>query len=77
MKTSEFWEAVDSVFGPALGRSYASDLYLPRISGTCAQALDAGAPPQEVWEALVEETGIGESYTWFHRLDAKARKALG
>ncbi|ENO19237.1 DUF3046 domain-containing protein [Schaalia cardiffensis] len=76
MKTSEFWDAVDSVFGPTLGRSYAADLYLPAISGTCLEALEAGLAPQRVWEALVDETGVGESCKWFHRLDAKAKRSL-
>ncbi len=76
MKASEFWEAVDAVYGPALGRSYVSDLHIPGIGGTCAEALERGSAPLEVWHALVEETGAGEQAKWFHRLDAKQRRGL-
>ena len=76
MKSSEFWEAVDSVFGPALGRSYAADLDLPALRGTCVEALDRGDSPQAVWSALVDEPGAGVAVPWYHRLDAKARRAL-
>ena len=76
MKTSEFWDAVDSVFGPTLGRSYVADLYLPAISGTCLEALEAGLAPQRGGGALGDENGGGESCKWFHRLDAKAKRSL-
>ena len=33
VKSSEFWDAVDAVFGPRLGRSYAADMYLPGVAG--------------------------------------------
>lgn len=76
MKFSEFFEAVDAVYGSALGRSYVADLYIPSIEGTCAQALERGIAPQKVWHALVEETGVDERAKWFHRLDAKGRRNL-
>lgn len=76
MKSSEFWDAVDAVFGPRLGRSYAADMYLPGVAGTCVEALERGVPPLEVWHALVEETGAGEAAKWIHRLDEKVRRSL-
>ena len=74
MKVSEFWEGVDAVFGATLGRSYASDLYLTSLCGTCEEALDRGVAPQEVWEALVDEAGVDPSMKWIHRLDQKERR---
>ena len=73
MKNSEFWEAVDTVFGPALGRSYASDLYLAPLRATAADALEAGESPDVVWAALVDETGVGERARWIHRIDPRER----
>ena len=42
VKHSEFWNAVEAVFGPAYGRSLAQDLVLPGLGVTCVQALDDG-----------------------------------
>lgn len=76
MKSSEFWDAVDTVFGSTLGRSYTRDIYLPAFGGTCLDALERGAEPLDVWHALVDETGAGDAVKWIHRLDEKARRAL-
>ena len=43
VKHSEFWNAVETVFGSAYGRSLAQDLVLPGLGVTCVQALDADA----------------------------------
>ncbi|MDC4233051.1 DUF3046 domain-containing protein [Actinomyces sp. B33] len=73
MKLSEFWEAVDAVFGPVLGRSYVRDLYLPGLRSTAAEALAAGEAPDVVWGALVDETGAGQEARWVHRIDPRER----
>ena len=39
MTLSEFWDAVDEVFGATLGRSLTADLYLPALRATCVEAL--------------------------------------
>ena len=49
MTLSEFWDAVDEVFGTTLGRSLTADLYLPALRATCVEALEQGMSPDEVW----------------------------
>lgn len=71
MKLSEFWNALETVYGPALGRSLVVDLYLPVLGSTASEALAAGRDPDAVWEALVAETGKGEEARWVHRRDPK------
>lgn len=67
MKQSEFWNALDLVYGPVLGRSLAHDLYLPLLQGTASEALERGEKTERVWECLVTETGHGEEALWVHR----------
>ena len=67
MKDSEFWKALEQVFGPALGRSLVADLYLPRFGDTAKGALAAGEDPDSVWEALVAEAEAPEEARWVHR----------
>lgn len=71
MTESEFWNALETVFGPSLGQSLAQDLYIPKLKCTPAQALKDGAKPEEVWEALVTETGAGDEARWIHRSEKK------
>ena len=71
MKLSEFWNALETVYGPALGRSLVVDLYLPPIGATASEALGAGQDPDAVWAALVAETGRGEEARWVHRRDLR------
>lgn len=66
MKRSEFSAALEKVYGPALGQSYAQDLYLPTLRATAQEALEAGREPLEVWRALTEETSVPEE-AWAHR----------
>ena len=74
MWLSEFWDALDEVYGPSLGRSLAQDLYLPApIGATAAEALDRGDEPDDVWAAFVVETGR-EDARWVHRRAKKGRK---
>lgn len=67
MKQSEFWNALDLVYGPVLGRSLAHDLYLPQLQGTANEALLRGEKTERVWGCLVAETGHGEEALWAHR----------
>lgn len=73
MKQSEFWNALEQVFGTALGHSLAQDLYLPEFSSTAQEALAAGFDPDRVWGSLVEESGAGEEARWVHRRPTKRR----
>lgn len=75
MKTSEFWFAVETVFGSVLGRSLTADLYLPQLGATADEALVAGVAPDDVWVALVEESGAPQEARWVHRMDLKQRRA--
>jgi hypothetical protein len=61
VRRSEFDRAVDAEFG-ARGGSLVSDLVLAAVGGrTPAEALRAGVPPREVWEALCAETDVPPS----------------
>ena len=66
MKRSEFNAALEKVYGPSLGQSYAQDLYLPPLRATAQEALEAGREPLEGWRALTEETDTSEE-AWAHR----------
>ncbi|WP_103063667.1 DUF3046 domain-containing protein [Actinomyces qiguomingii] len=74
MKHSEFWRAVDTVFGAAYGRSLAQDLVLTSIGTTGVQALDNGVPPREVWNALCDETDRSDADRWVLRDDPRRRR---
>ncbi|CAM2746394.1 DUF3046 domain-containing protein [Actinomyces slackii] len=73
MKHSEFWAAVETVFGAAHGRSLVQDLVLGPWGRTGAQALEAGVAPREVWSALCDETGRSEAERWVIRIDPPRR----
>ena len=71
VKHSEFWNAVEAVFGPAYGRSLAQDLVLPGLGVTCVQALDDGVAPERVWGLLCEETERSDAERWIFRSDPR------
>jgi hypothetical protein len=71
MRHSEFWQAMDAVFGRAYAKSLAADLVLGALGGrTAAEALDAGAEPRDVWNALCDAKDVSEAERWAH-LDVK------
>ena len=71
VKHSEFWNAVETVFGPAYGRALAQDLVLPGLGVTCVQALDDGVAPEQVWVLLCEETERSDAERWIFRSDPR------
>ena len=71
VKHSEFWNAVETVFGSAYGRSLAQDLVLPGLGVTCAQALDDGVAPERVWSLLCDETERTDAERWIFRSDPR------
>ena len=73
MTLSEFWDALEHVYGSVLGRSLVSDLYIPDLQATPEQALKAGKKPDEVWDALILETDQSEEARWVHRKPKKRR----
>ena len=58
MKHSEFWKAVETVYGSAYGSSLAQDLVVPGLKATCAEAL---------------ETRVSDADRWVFREDARRR----
>ena len=74
MKHSEFWRAVDTVFGSAYGRSLARDLVLVGLGMTAEEALAAGERPVDVWNALCDDTDRSEADRWVYRVDARERR---
>ena len=73
VKHSEFWRAVEIVYGSAHGRSLAQDLVLPGLGATCAEALARGEPPRRVWDALCDEMNATEADRWAYRADPRRR----
>ena len=71
VKHSEFWGAVEAVFGSAYGRSLAQDLVLPELKVTCVQALANGVAPERVWALLCEETERSDAERWIFRSDPR------
>ena len=69
VKHSEFWCAVEAVFGSAYGRSLTQDMVLPELGATCVQALDDGVAPERVWALLCDETERSETERWIFRTD--------
>ncbi|MGI6878623.1 DUF3046 domain-containing protein [Microbacterium sp. gxy059] len=60
MRRSEFLRAVEQQFG-ARANWIVSDLVLPGIDRTAADALEAGVPPRDIWRALCDETDLPAS----------------
>lgn len=64
MKRSEFQRAVELEFG-ARGSSLVTDLQLSALDDrTCAQALSAGVPPRDIWQALCEATDVPAAHRY-------------
>lgn len=74
MKHSEFWSAVDTVFGSVYGRSLTQDLVLPGSGMTSVDALEAGVAPRDVWGALCDETDRSDADRWVFRDDTRRRR---
>lgn len=59
MRVSEFWRAVDQVFGEAYGAVVSCDVVLEELGGrSAAEALDAGIDARRVWEALCDSQDV-------------------
>jgi hypothetical protein len=75
MRHSEFWESMDHAFGKAYAKSLAADMVMGRLGGlTAEQALDAGAPPREVWDALCDVMEVDDNVRWHYRDAPKKRR---
>lgn len=71
MHLSQFYSALEEVYGSTYGRSLLVDLYLPQIGSNCADALEKGIPPHTVWCALINETDYDPELMWAHRMDSR------
>jgi len=59
VRVSEFWRAVDQVFGDAYGPVVSRDVVLEELGGrSAAEALDAGVDARRVWEALCDSQDV-------------------
>ncbi|PZE37302.1 DUF3046 domain-containing protein [Curtobacterium sp. MCSS17_006] len=59
MRVSEFWRAVDQVFGEAYGAVVTRDVVLEGLGGRSAvDALAAGIDARRVWDALCDSQDV-------------------
>ena len=59
MRVSEFWRAVDQVFGEAYGSVVTRDVVLEGLGGRSAvDALAAGVDARRVWGALCDSQDV-------------------
>lgn len=73
MTVSEFWTALETVYGSVYGRSLVGDLYIPKLGGTAEQALKQGIEPHVIWDELIRETDMGEDARWVYRRTSGTR----
>ncbi len=59
VRLSQFWTLMDEEFGAAYSRGLADRQVLGALSGrTAAEAIEAGVPPKQVWEAICEAMDV-------------------
>jgi hypothetical protein len=59
MRVSEFWRAVDQVFGEAYGSVVTRDVVLEGLGGRSAvDALAGGIDARRVWDALCDSQDV-------------------
>lgn len=74
MTLSTFYAALAEVFPHGLGSSLVADQVLTEFSATAQEALDAGADPLQVWQALLRASGRAtEENLFWHRREIKPR----
>ena len=57
MRLTEFWRRMETAFGAAYARSFASDQVIPELgSRTVDAALADGEDPKQVWRAVCDAT---------------------
>ena len=73
MRHREFWQLVDEVFGPGVGRALAREQVLAALGDrTPVEALDAGVQPRDVWHALCDAMDVPDADRWGRDKDRKA-----
>lgn len=74
MTRSQFKQALAEVFPSGLGDSLASDQVLTEWGMTALQALERGADPLAVWQALLRATDRDtEENLFWHRRDLRPK----
>ena len=59
MRLSDFWRLMDDEFGRTYARSLAADQVMAALGDrTAKQALEAGARPRDVWDAVCEAMAV-------------------
>ncbi len=65
MRNREFWQLVEEVLGPVLGRTVVTDQVLGDLDGrTAAEALEEGVEPRDVWHALCDALDVPDDARW-------------
>jgi hypothetical protein len=58
VRLTEFWNRMETRFGPAYARSVAADYRLPALGATIDEALARGDEAKDVWRAVVAEFDV-------------------
>jgi Protein of unknown function (DUF3046) len=58
VRLSEFWQRMETQFGPTYARSLARDYRVAALNGSVEDALESGTPAKEVWRAVCAEFRI-------------------
>jgi Protein of unknown function (DUF3046) len=54
MRLTDFWERMETQFGPAYARSVAADYRLPALAATVDEAITAGVDTKLIWRAVCD-----------------------
>lgn len=63
MRITDFWERMETVFGPAYAHSWAHDVVVPDLGCTVDVALDRGDDAKEIWRAVCACTDVPSTLT--------------
>jgi Protein of unknown function (DUF3046) len=54
MRLTDFWDRMETQFGPAYARSVASDFRLPTLAATVDEAIADGVDTKLIWRAVCD-----------------------
>lgn len=61
MRHTEFWARLEQALGTGYYRSWASQVVMADLDRrTASEALDAGVPPRQVWDAVWRQLELPE-----------------
>jgi hypothetical protein len=65
VRLSQFWTLMDDEFGAGYSRVLADRHVLSSLGGrTATEAIEAGAPPKRVWQAMCEAMDVPPGRWW-------------